>query len=227
MRKKFVLWAAIIAAPLCAAPNQGYYYPDQQSVALREIRDSLETVKHSVNNQETEIRTFEEKLANLDTIIESVRDQINDSSQSHKDQLKGSSAALDTKLAAIDTTVKGILTDLKQFQSYTSESTTTLAQYKKKITDLEKTIELQNQSIDDMQAAIKALMDALQVKSAAMKPVPTITATGSEIVYKVKKGDSLEKIAKAHGTTVKAIKDVNNLANDKIFVGKNLKIPQS
>lgn len=245
-----------VAAP---QPN-GYYYADQQTTAIREMRDSLETVKHSVRNQEAEIRTFEEKLENLDSIIESVRDQISDTSKSHKDQLKGSSAALETKLTALETSVKGILADLKQFQTYSTESSATLAQYKKKITELEKSIEIQNQNIDDMQAAIKALMDIVQIKNPgpkkvineipqmASKPVsqplsdppsPTTTTSSipssqpetltstSEILYKVKEGDSLEKIARAHQTSVKAIKELNNLANDKIIVGKTLKIPQN
>jgi LysM repeat protein len=41
----------------------------------------------------------------------------------------------------------------------------------------------------------------------------------------VKSGDSLTKIAKAHGTTVKAIKAENNLNTDHLKVGQKLKIP--
>jgi LysM repeat protein len=40
----------------------------------------------------------------------------------------------------------------------------------------------------------------------------------------VKSGDSLTKIAKAHGTTVKVIKAENNLNTDHIKVGQKLKI---
>jgi LysM repeat protein len=43
--------------------------------------------------------------------------------------------------------------------------------------------------------------------------------------YTVKSGDSLTKIAKAHGTTVKAIRAENNLTTDHIKVGQKLKIP--
>lgn len=49
-------------------------------------------------------------------------------------------------------------------------------------------------------------------------------ATG-EVVYVVKSGDTLMKIAKQHGTTYKAIKAANGLATDKIKVGQKLKIP--
>lgn len=43
--------------------------------------------------------------------------------------------------------------------------------------------------------------------------------------YKVKSGDTLAKIAKSHGTTVKALKAANNLKLDGIKVGQKLRIP--
>jgi len=43
--------------------------------------------------------------------------------------------------------------------------------------------------------------------------------------YTVKSGDSLTKIAKSHGTTVKAIEAENGLPTTKIKVGQKLKIP--
>ena len=45
-------------------------------------------------------------------------------------------------------------------------------------------------------------------------------------VYKVKSGDSLEKIAKNHRCSVEKIKKLNGLNNDLIVVGQELKIPQ-
>lgn len=42
---------------------------------------------------------------------------------------------------------------------------------------------------------------------------------------KVKKGDSLERIAKTYGTTIAEIKNINNLRSDKINVGQVLKVP--
>lgn len=52
----------------------------------------------------------------------------------------------------------------------------------------------------------------------------TSTGAGSES-YVVKSGDTLTKIAKAHGVTVKAIESANNLSTTKIKVGQKLKLP--
>ena len=52
-----------------------------------------------------------------------------------------------------------------------------------------------------------------------------VTASQPEALYVVKSGDSLIRIAKVHGTTVKALKAANGLENDRIVVGAKLKIP--
>jgi peptidoglycan endopeptidase LytF len=41
----------------------------------------------------------------------------------------------------------------------------------------------------------------------------------------VKKGDSLDKIAKANGTTIKAIKTENDLKTDRLDIGQVLRVP--
>jgi LysM repeat protein len=55
-------------------------------------------------------------------------------------------------------------------------------------------------------------------------PVSTGSSMGGE-TYTVKSGDTLTKIAKMQGTTIKAIRAENNLTTDHIKVGQKLKIP--
>lgn len=97
---------------------------------------------------------------------------------------------------------------------------------------------------DDVDQALKAFMpppaassiltdDDTAEKMVSMPPVPEeappeAPAPSTDAKYvevKVKKGDFLEKIAKANGTTVSAIKQANNLKSDKLSVGQTLKIP--
>lgn len=60
--------------------------------------------------------------------------------------------------------------------------------------------------------------------SATAAPESAGVSSGSEL-YTVKSGDNLSKIARAHGTTVKAIQAANNLATTGIKAGQKLKIP--
>jgi LysM repeat protein len=60
------------------------------------------------------------------------------------------------------------------------------------------------------------------VNAAAPTTAGGDTGTAS---YTVKSGDTLTKIAKAHGTTVKAIESANGFSTTKIKVGQKIKIP--
>jgi lipoprotein-anchoring transpeptidase ErfK/SrfK len=48
--------------------------------------------------------------------------------------------------------------------------------------------------------------------------------TPKSIEYEIKPGDSLDKIAREHHTTVELIKKSNNLSNENIFPGKKIKV---
>ncbi|NPA32691.1 MAG: LysM peptidoglycan-binding domain-containing protein [Aquificae bacterium] len=70
----------------------------------------------------------------------------------------------------------------------------------------------------------------IPVKSVRSKSYKTAKRTKTTtrtkyITYRVKRGDTLSKIAKKFGTSVKEIKRVNNLKSSRIRVGQKLKIP--
>lgn len=60
-------------------------------------------------------------------------------------------------------------------------------------------------------------------------PTPAVHKTSARHsaagVYVVKSGDTLARIARAHHTTVRAIKVANHLKSDRILVGEKLKLP--
>jgi LysM repeat protein len=66
----------------------------------------------------------------------------------------------------------------------------------------------------------------LATASASTSPSSTSATAGpSAVSYVVKRGDTLDRIARAHGTTVRAIKAANGLTSDRIVVGRSLKMP--
>ena len=71
-------------------------------------------------------------------------------------------------------------------------------------------------------------MEVFQTKEAKeTPPTPPQTITENPAkIYRVKAGDSLEKIAKQNQTTIKKLKEANQLANDQIIVGQKLKLPE-
>jgi len=71
----------------------------------------------------------------------------------------------------------------------------------------------------------KLTIPAGSATAPAETPAVAAGVGGGGETYVVKSGDTLTKIAKSQGTTVKAIETENNLSTTKIKVGQKLKIP--
>lgn len=89
-----------------------------------------------------------------------------------------------------------------------------------------KAIEAANPGVDSKKLKIG---QKLVLPPAGAAPAPGVAApvadVSTETVYTVKSGDNLLRIANRNGTTVKAIKSLNNLTTDQIKVGQKLKLP--
>ena len=63
--------------------------------------------------------------------------------------------------------------------------------------------------------------------SSPVTPVHATSSRHAKGIYVVKSGDTLSRIARAHGLTVKGLKTANHLTSDRIFVGEKLKLSQA
>jgi LysM repeat protein len=207
-----------------AAPQRRYAYDEDNTQTTREMRDSIDNIRHEVENHETEIRMSQERVDNLESTIASLRQQLLDANQANKELVKGSSNSVEGRITALETANKGLVADLQKFKTHANDSSTALAQYKDRVAELEKIINSQSQNIDKLQSAVRLMSEALQVQ---VKETSLTDASipSSDKSYKVKPGDSLEKIARNNGTTLRALREANNLTNDRIIVGQTLKLP--
>lgn len=220
-----VILSFLCCGNLMAVRNR--YYDDENAILVKELRDTVDDIRHEVNNHESEIRVYDEKLKSLEDIIDGLRDQLNESSQAQKELLKGNSTNLEVKIAALETLSKGLVSDLRQFKTHANDASAALMQYKQKISELEKIVEQQNQNIDHLQVAMRALMEALQDKDSGSNKGTVAVADGAGGgTYRVKAGDSLGKIALENHTTIQVLKDLNGLAHDRIVVGQLLRLPE-
>lgn len=220
-----------IGAAAPAYSQQGRAAPrvDSLPATVQQIRITLSELTHQVRNHEGEIRTFENKLQSQEASFDQLRQELSSDMQSQKDfskttliNLQAKTEALEQSQRTLDSVTRGLTSDIKQIKGQANETVSVLSQYKQKITELENLIAAQNEHMNNLEVAIRSLMEAWQIKE---KPRQTSNKTeGETISYKVQPGDTLEKIAKNQKTSIQAIREANQLTNDRIVSGQILKI---
>jgi LysM repeat protein len=91
-----------------------------------------------------------------------------------------------------------------------------------------KAIETANPNIDPAKLKVGqklSIPGATSTAGSATDMTGSASASSGEEIYIVKSGDTLSKIAKRNGVTVKAIESENGLSTARIKVGEKLKIP--
>lgn len=217
-----------------ARPTQG----EDLTTALRQFKTGLADLRHEVTNHETEIRLFENKLQSQETSFENLQQQLNQDIQSQRDYARASTISLEGKIESVNQAIinlegmlRGLSNDLRQVKIQSNDSVTVLGQYKLKISELESALEKQNQHMENLEAALQSMMEVWQAKESVKEIInkPTESPIKFEVdggkIYKVQAGDSLEKIARAQKVSVQAIREANQLTNDRILIGQKLKIP--
>jgi LysM repeat protein len=170
-----------------------------QSVALYEIRSELADLRHALSNTQVEVQLLEDSIQQQELY-----------SKDKADSKKSS------QLANLERRLELIETEQNRISSHAVQTSSYLGDYKSKITEIETTLEKQR----------KLLTEALQLKNSLTSLTNSLQEKeGTPPIYKVKSGDSLEKIARNYKTSVGAIKAKNNLSHNTIIVGQELKIP--
>lgn len=208
-----------------AAPKR-YDYAAEANTALKEMRDTIDDMRHEANNRDSEMRVLDEKFSTHQAALDSLRQQFQDGIQANKESVKDAIANLEAKISSLEIASKGLVADLKQLKTHANDSGSVLEQVEARFAKIEKMVEVQNKNLTNLETAMSSMMDAIQIKETPKERVSSKAVAMKGITYKVKSGDSLEKIAKAHGTTIKILKELNNLSSDKIIVGQSLEIPE-
>lgn len=205
MRSVLALLILICAAPLQAAQRSNL----QQEVM--EIRHVVGGIRNEVDNHDADIMVFQERLNNQELTLEQMR---GDMSLIKKEATENQAISLQRLEANLD----NLVSDIKQMRNHANDLSETLAKTQTRVEELDSTVKAQSRNIQNLHSAIGTIMEAFD-----MKPPAGLSADPEE-TYKVKAGDSLEKIARKHKTSIKKIKDLNKLKNDMIRVGQKLKI---
>jgi LysM repeat protein len=193
----FFTGLATMLALLCCAP-----------VAAANRGDALSFIQHEVRNHEQQINAMSQRIESYESGWDIIREQV-EALRSSYDHVKRSAESSCKNAFDTESLQKNVHSDLKQLHANQEQLRDALAQ-------LQKQQQEQKLVIDAMKQAMTALTELLQGEAEAVKPGK---------IYKVKSGDTLEKIAKQEKTSLSQIKQLNNMSSDKIVVGQKLKLP--
>jgi len=189
----------------------------QLELTLHEVQTNLDDLRHDLNCFKTDLQIIDGKVGNQENQLEGVKQKQTTQTLTMVDTLSERIRELESKMSQVDKSQMAEISDLEKLSFHAKETNTSLAQYKEKLVEIETKVIAQNRRFDE----VKKLKDTLDAIAASLK-----MNNEGFYSYKVRAGDSLEKIAKINKITVDQLKKVNNLAEDLIVIGQELKIPK-
>lgn len=192
-----------------------FTFGQQANRAFRDLQQEVEDLRQKVHCYELERDILEEKIHKQELLLSKLQKDLNQS-QNSKDELNQSKLSVfEKKLSVLEQKNDSLVADLKQLQSHANTTTTSLTTFKTKVGDLEDSL---SSDVSHLKGAVESIVKAMH-KGASDG---IIDGKNGLKTYKVKAGDSLERIAKAYGVKVEQLKKLNNLTKDRIIVGQEL-----
>jgi len=215
MRRLYFLSACVIIAGCSPLRTSQHDERHQWELTIHEVQTNLDDLRHDTNCFQTEIQILEGRIKYFENALTALKQQDVDKQQIKIDQIAQQLHALEKKWGAFEKRQDGSVEEVKHLSAHAGEVTMALSQCKSRIEELEKEILAQNRRLE----ALTKLKGNIETLTRSLK-------TEGGTIYKVRPGDSLEKIAKMHKTDVAKLKQWNGLEQDVIRVDQELKIPQ-
>lgn len=178
----------------CAAQLNSRAASNYHGSSTDELRLEIADVKHALKATQVELNLLDERVKKEASTLTSATKQTAHSAL----------AGLEARLAHLEKMFEKTLNDLRNLSKLTTELEQEIASHEKRLDDVVK-----------LKGTLTSISNAIGQGSSSSS-----LATS----YHVKAGDSLEKIARKYNISVAELRALNNLKNDKIVIGQELKI---
>lgn len=199
-------------SPIKTSPHDEKH---QLELTLHEVQTNLDDLRHDINCFQTELQILDGRIKYNENALANLKSQDLEKQQARLEQLNTQIQSFERRWTAHEKTRDQASQEIHQLSSHAHETTAALSQCKTRIEELE----------DQLVAGQRRFEELGKLKGNIETLAKSLRVSDPFKIYKVRPGDSLEKIAKAHKTTVEKIKQFNRLEQDLIVVGQELKIP--
>ena len=200
MKRFFLFFFFLLSCLYVEAKPRGSYSTPE----LDELRLEIDDLKQTLHTTQVDLSLLDEKNRKQEgSLVKQSKETSNLAS------LSTQVSALEKKVCNLENILDKISTDLRTLNTALSQTTGQIHQFQTQLS-----------SQDERLNEVGKLKGTLASIAKSIGDRPTTPAK----TYRVKAGDSLEKIARAHNTTAESIRKINALNNDKIIVGQELKV---
>jgi LysM repeat protein len=186
----------------------------QRNYAFQEMRTDIGDLKHALQAHRTELQILQERLSDQENAVKSAQ-----RSRPQNDQAQVQIAACERKMMILEKNLEKLASDLRGLNKHAEQTTTSLASFKEKMIDCQRELSLHKQKLEgvtQLKSTLGQISQAIGERSSSK--------ARSASSYKVRPGDTLEKIAKSNGLSLTTLKRLNNISQDRIIVGQELKL---
>ena len=183
---------------------------------------SANALSHRLQSCETEVEMLKNSISTQEQAREALEKEVSSLLRATRESLTDARDGSSQRQKSFDTTLEKLTQDLKQLKTHSNDLSQTINDLAKSVQGIKDSERQQGQAIKELEQAMRALTLAL-----SGKPGIKTSSDGKTSSYTVKNGDSLEKIARAHGMTLQEIRELNALKSSTIHPGQELTVRQS
>ncbi len=206
-----LLTALLFALPLQARPQSGFYTNPE----VEELRIELDDLKHALKTTQVELSLIEERSQKQDKALVTIKGDSKEKNGTSLSLLTAQISSLEKKVTNLEKTLEKAANDLRTLSTSVNQSLSKIQNIENEVSSHDKRLG----EISQLKGTLTSISKAIGVKSTS-----ETQATPSK-TYRVKAGDTLEKIARLNNiSSVSELRKINNLQNDKIVVGQELRL---
>ena len=185
--------------------------------------NAADALSHRVNNCEVEIEMLKNNLQSQEESRAQLYKDMETSLSSMKKVMKEIESQASEPKQKMQKAIQGFEADLLSMKAHVNQLSTKIQESNSTLSQLKKEVAAHNASLKSIEEAIALLSKAISPSSTKETP----KAVSKDGTYIIQPGDSLEKVARKYGMTVKELKELNHLSSSVIRVGQELKVNRS